>query len=76
MKNGDYIRQMDNDRLARFLWTWGINHLSSFLQYGGQRLMAGNDLREWFDKEDFICEETMVNEDFVYDQEFNLKEES
>ena len=73
MTNGYYIRAMDNDRLSRFLWTWSINHLSSFLQYGGTRLMAGDDLRRWLDGEDFVCEETAVSEDMIYDQNFVLR---
>lgn len=73
MKNGDYIRGLDNDRLARFLWTWSINLMSSFLQYGGTRLMAAPDLRKWLDMDDFVCEETTVGEEFIYDQDFNLK---
>lgn len=75
MKNGDYIRNMDNDRLSRFLWTFCLNTMSSFMQYGGMRVMDGKQLREWLDKEDFICEQTLVGEDMFYDQEFNIKEE-
>ena len=74
MKNGDYIRAMDNDRLSRFLWTWELNALTNFMQYGGQRSMNGSQLRKWLESENFVCPETEVGEDFVYDQEFNLKE--
>lgn len=73
MKNGDYIRQMDDDRLQRFLWTWGINTISSFLQFGGMKLMDAKMIREWLDSEDFEREETKVHEEFIFNQEFNLR---
>ena len=74
MKNGDYIRAMDNDRLSRFLWIWSINTVSSFLQHGGTQLMDARQLEEWMDKDEFVCVETEVGKDFIFDQDFNLKE--
>lgn len=74
MKNGDYIRAMDDDRLNRFLWTWSINCVTSFLQYGGTRLMDAKQMREWLDSAEFVCEETRVTDDFIFDQDFRLRE--
>lgn len=37
------------------------------LQYGGTRLMNAKQIRDWLDKEGFICDETV-------DQNFNMKE--
>lgn len=73
MSNGDYIRNMDDDRLSRFLWTWGLNNIVSFIEHGGERLKNGEYIRKWLDMTDFICTETLVDDDFMYDQEFNLK---
>ena len=76
MKNADYIRSLDDEKLARFLWTWGINSLTSFLQYGGEKLMNARELQYWLEKDtkDFVCEETHVSDEMAYDQEFNIKE--
>lgn len=74
MTNADYIRDMDNDRLARFLWSWKLNSITSFMMHGGEELMNAADLRKWLDSEDFKCAETKVSPDSVYDSEFNLKE--
>lgn len=76
MFNGDYIREMDNDRLARFLWTFEINTINSFFHFGGEKLKDAAELRSWLDKgtEEFVCDETVVNPYFVFDQDFRLKE--
>ena len=74
MKNGDYIRSLDDDRLARLLFIWGVNTLSLFLQYGGLRVMDAKQIREWLDKLDFMCDQTLVPKDFVFGQDFFLKE--
>lgn len=74
MTNGDFIRDMDNDRLARFLWTWGINTLTSFMTDGGTKVFDAQQLRNWLDSEEFECIQTHVNSDFIYDTHFNLKE--
>lgn len=74
MKNGDYIRSLDDDRLARLLFVWGINTLSLFLQYGGLRVMDAKQTREWLDKLDFMCDQTLVSKDFIFGQDFFLKE--
>ena len=74
MKNGDYIRSLDDDRLARLLFIWGINTLSLFLEYGGLRVMDAKQIRDWLDKLDFMCDQTLVPKDFVFGQDFFLKE--
>ena len=75
MLNGDFIRNMDNDRLGRFLFTWGINTMVSFMEQGGCGPMDAKELREWLDADEFICNQTRVGKDFIYDQNFNLKRE-
>ena len=75
MKNGDYIRSLDDDRLARLLFIWGINTLSLFLEYGGLRVMDAKQTRDWLDKLDFMCDQTLVPKDFVFGQDFFLKKE-
>ena len=74
MKNGDYIRSLDDDRLARLLFIWGINTLSLFLEYGGLRVMDAKQTRDWLDKLDFMCDQTLVPKDFIFGQDFFLKE--
>ncbi|MBP3772442.1 MAG: hypothetical protein J6I53_07115 [Treponema sp.] len=73
MTNGDFIRSLDDDRMSRFLFNWSINCVSSFLEQGGAGLMNGIDLRKWMDSDEFICNETKVEEGFAFDQEFNMK---
>ena len=73
MKNGDYIRAMDDDRMARFLFNWSINTVTSFLEHGGMKIMNALELRKWMESEEFLTEETKVHEGFAYDSDFNLK---
>lgn len=75
MSNGDFIRDMNDDRLARFLWTWGLNTLTSFLTDGGTKVFDAQQLRNWLDGEEFECIQTHVNSDFIFDNNFNLKEQ-
>ena len=75
MTNGNFIRDMDNDRLARFLWTWGINTLTSFMTDGGTKVFDAQQLRNWLDGEEFECIQSHVSSDFIYDNDFNLKEQ-
>lgn len=74
MKNGTYIRDMDNDRLARFLFIWNVNFLTSFLESGFTKIMAANDIREWLDKHEWDCPAVHVGDDFIFNSEFELKE--
>ena len=43
------------------------------MQFGGVKLMDAAMIREWLDSEDFVREETKVHDDFIFDQEFNLR---
>lgn len=74
MSNADKIRNMTDDQLARFLWTWKINSVSLFLTQGGQDSMTAKEMQEWISSDNWVCPENKVAEDFLYDQEFNLKE--
>ena len=73
--NGDYIRQMDNDRLARFLFIWQVNFISMFFESGFTDTMNAQQLKEWIRSNEWACKEVEVGEDFVFDSEFNLKGE-
>ena len=73
--NGDYIRQMDNDRLARFLFIWQVNFISMFFQSGFTETMDAKELAEWVKGNKWACKEVEVGEDFIFDSEFNLKGE-
>ena len=73
--NGDYIRQMDNDRLARFLFIWQVNFISMFFESGFTDTMNAQQLKEWIRSNVWACKEVEVGEDFVFDSEFNLKGE-
>lgn len=75
MKNADKIRNMTDEQIARFLWTWKINSVSLFLSQGGQGSLNARDIRAWIVSDKWICPENQVGEDFVFDQDFNLKGE-
>ena len=75
MRNGDFIRSMNNEQLCNFLFVWGINTAVSFLKHGGTKIMDAKQLAEWIDKEDFVCEQTKVGEDFLFGQNFKRKEQ-
>ena len=74
MTNGDIIRNFTDEQLRNFLWTFKINTLVMFMETGFEKGMNAKELAEWLQKTDFICDDTRVSEDFVYDQSFNLKE--
>lgn len=72
---GDFIRAMDNERLARFLMIWQINFISSFFESGFTETMDGNQIREWLNGKEWSCKAVYVGDDFIFDSDFNLKEE-
>ena len=72
MTNGDKIRSMTDEQLVRFLWTFKVNSTVIFLTDG--QGMTAKELEEWIGSTDFVCRETEVGEEFIYDQDFNLKE--
>ena len=73
MTNADKIRQMSDEQLSRFLWIWKINSITTFLTQGG---MNAKDVREWLDQttDTFICTETFVGDDYIFDQDFKDKQ--
>jgi len=73
MSNGDYIRAMDDNRLANFLYTLKVNTIALFLRSGFEEIMNAAEMRLWIRDEDFVCEETKVDENFTYDQNFEMK---
>lgn len=76
MKNAEKIRQFNDKQLARFLWTWKINSISTFLANGGMGSMNLKDMDEWLDQttDTFVCIETFVGDDYMFDQDFKVKE--
>lgn len=75
MTNADKIRKMSDEQLARFLWIWKINSVATFLTQGGMNSMNAKDMSEWVGQttETFICTETFVGDDYIFDQDFNVK---
>ena len=71
--NGDKIREMTDEQLYRFLWTFKTNSIGLFLEYGGQYQMNAPELRRWIkaDESTFVCFETAVGHESTYDQNFN-----
>ena len=76
MTNSEKIRQFDDEQLARFLWIWKINSVTTFLIQGGMNSMNAKDMREWLDQttDTFICTETFVGDDYTFDQDFKDKQ--
>ena len=77
MTNGEKIRNMSDDQLCRFLWTFKTNAIGLFLQYGGQNQMNAVELGKWIkaSEKTFVCNETLVEDGTAYDQDFNLRKE-
>ena len=77
MSNADKIRSMTDEQLQRFLWTWKVNSIESFLESGGQKIMDAKETEIWIkdDASTFLCTETMVGENFTFDQDFVEKEQ-
>ena len=76
MTNAEKIRQMSDRQLARFLWIWKINSVSAFLANGGYGSMNAVDIGSWVDEDaedTFVCTETYVGDDYIFDQDFNTK---
>ena len=76
MTNSEKIRQFDDEQLARFLWIWKINSVTTFLTQGGMNSMDAKDMRAWLDQttDTFICTETFVGDDYIFDQDFKDKQ--
>jgi len=76
MTNAEKIKSMTDEQLNCFLWIWSINSITSFFEHGGQELMDAKQQRDWLaaDESTFVCVQTKVSKDFVFDQDFNFKE--
>ena len=77
LSNADIIRNMTDEELNNFLWTFKMNQLSLFYEHGFTKTMDWKQQMGWLQREDdFIVPETLVPEDMSYDQNFKEKEES
>lgn len=75
LTNADRIRNMTDEELNNFLWTFKINQLSLFFETGFTQTMNAQEQLEWLQSEDnFVVPETLVPEGMTYDQNFKLKE--
>ena len=75
MNNADKIRNFTDEQLKHFLWVWQINTLTLFCESGGKKQMDVKQLSEWLsaDESTFVCPQTEVDQDFIFNQDFNLK---
>ena len=77
LSNADIIRNMTDEELNNFLWTFKVNQLSLFFEHGFTKSMDWKQQMEWLQREDdFIVPETLVSEGMTYDQDFKAKEEA
>ena len=77
LSNADIIRNMTDEELNLFLWTFKINPLLLFTTHETHRTMTVPEQLAWLQREDdFIVPETLVPEGMTYDQNFKLKEET
>lgn len=77
MSNADIIRNMTDEELNNFLWTFKTNQLELFFNHGFSQTMNWEQQMEWLQSEDnFVVPETLVPEDMTYGQDFKEKEES
>lgn len=77
LSNADKIRNMTDEELNNFLWTFKTNQLGLFFNHGFAQTMSWPDQLAWLQQEDgFVIPETTVDPSMVYDQNFKLKEET
>ena len=77
LSNADIIRNMSDEELNNFLWTFKVNQLSLFFEHGFSQTMNWKQQMGWLQSEDnFVVPETLVPEDMTYDQNFKEKEET
>ena len=77
LSNADKIRNMTDEELNNFLWTFKVNQLSLFFEKGFTQTMDWKQQMEWLQQEDgFVIPETTVDPSMVYGQDFKEKEES
>ena len=77
LSNADIIRNMTDEELNNFLWTFKVNQLSLFYEHGFTKTMDWKQQMEWLQQEGgFVTPETTVDSSMVYGQDFKEKEES
>lgn len=77
MSNADIIRNMSDEELNNFLWTFKVNQLSLFFEHGFTKSMDWKQQMEWLQQKDgFVTPETAVDPSMVYGQDFKAKEET
>ena len=77
LTNADKIRNMTDEELNNFLWTFKVNQLSLFFEHGFTKSMDWKQQMEWLQREDgFVIPETTVDPSMVYGQDFKAKEET
>lgn len=77
LSNADKIRNMSDEELNNFLWTFKVNQLSLFFEHGFTKSMDWLEQLAWLQQEDgFVTPETTVDPSMVYGQDFKAKEET
>ena len=77
LTNADRIRNMSDEELNNFLWTFKTNQLGLFFDKGFTQTMDWKQQMEWLQQEDgFVISETTVDPSMVYGQDFKAKEET
>ena len=77
LSNADIIRNMTDEELNNFLWTFKLNQLTLFYESGFTKTMNWPDQLAWLQQEGgFVTPETTVDPSMVYGQDFRAKEES
>ena len=75
LSNADKIRNMTDEELNNFLWTFKTNQLGLFFDKGFTQTMDWKQQLAWLQSEDnFVVPETLVPEDMTYGQDFKAKE--
>ena len=77
LSNADKIRNMTDEELNNFLWTFKTNQLGLFFDKGFTQTMDWKQQMEWLQRKDgFVSPETTVDPSMVYGQDFKAKEET
>ena len=77
LSNADKIRNMTDEELNNFLWTFKTNQLGLFFDKGFTQTMDWKQQMEWLQRKDgFVIPETTVDPSMVYGQDFKAKEET
>ena len=77
LSNADIIRNMTDEELNNFLWTFKTNQLGLFFSHGFNQTMTWPEQLRWLKKRGgFTVPETTVDPSMVYGQDFKAKEET